>query len=135
METTENTEQAAVEISTGSAAIDEKSTDTSVPPVSSSSSTEETTATLAPPTDKASQGATSSRRQPGQRPLSLVSASLCAYLRCLEEVLVWLLAAEERLAAMPDIGNSTAVLKEQFHDLEVSFTMTLCMHILVSVRE
>lgn len=48
-----------------------------------------------------------------------MSASLGAYLLCLEEVLVWLLGAEERLAAMPPIGDSTAILKDQFHDLEV----------------
>ncbi|XP_047739356.1 dystrophin [Hyalella azteca] len=53
-----------------------------------------------------------------ERPASLVSTCLAAYLRCLEEVLVWLLGAEERMDAMPEIGDTTLVLKEQFHDLE-----------------
>ena len=60
-----------------------------------------------------------SRPPTERRPLSLVSASLSTYLCSLEEVLVWLLGAEERLAAMEVIGDTTAVLKEQFHELEV----------------
>ncbi|KAF2364920.1 Calponin domain [Trinorchestia longiramus] len=52
------------------------------------------------------------------RPASMVTTCLVEYFRCLEEVLMWLLGAEERLSAMPDIGDTTAVLKEQFHALE-----------------
>ncbi|KAG0717770.1 Utrophin [Chionoecetes opilio] len=53
------------------------------------------------------------------RPLSTVSIGLGGYQRTLEEVLTWLLGAEDRLAAMPPIADSTDDVKEQFHDLEV----------------
>ncbi|XP_063855861.1 dystrophin-like [Scylla paramamosain] len=52
------------------------------------------------------------------RPLSTVSIGLSGYQRTLEEVLTWLLGAEDRLAAMPPIADSTDAVKEQFHDLE-----------------
>ena len=70
----------------------------------------------------------------GGRPVSLVSASVSAYLQCLEEVLVWLLGAEERLAQMPPIGDTTPALKQQFHHLEVSFVCFI-YQFLVSVKK
>ncbi|XP_045119299.1 utrophin-like isoform X3 [Portunus trituberculatus] len=54
----------------------------------------------------------------GGRPLSTVSIGLGGYQRTLEEVLGWLLGAEDRLAAMPPIADSTHAVKDQFHDLE-----------------
>lgn len=53
------------------------------------------------------------------RPLSTASIGLGVYQRTLEEVLSWLLGAEDRLAAMPPIAPSTDLVKEQFHELEV----------------
>nr|XP_027238839.1 dystrophin-like isoform X4 [Penaeus vannamei] len=52
------------------------------------------------------------------RPLSNVSIGLGEYQRTLEEVLTWLLGAEDRLAVMPPIANTTEEVKDQFHDLE-----------------
>ncbi|XP_069940660.1 microtubule-actin cross-linking factor 1 isoform X2 [Cherax quadricarinatus] len=52
------------------------------------------------------------------RPLSTASIGLSEYQRTLEEVLTWLLGAEDRLAAMPPIAETTEAVKEQFHDLE-----------------
>ncbi|XP_066986170.1 dystrophin, isoforms A/C/F/G/H-like isoform X32 [Macrobrachium rosenbergii] len=52
------------------------------------------------------------------RPLSNVSIGLGEYQHTLEEVLTWLLGAEDRLAAMPPIAESTDEVKDQFHDLE-----------------
>ncbi|KAG7153745.1 Utrophin-like [Homarus americanus] len=52
------------------------------------------------------------------RPLSTVSIGLSEYQRTLEEVLTWLLGAEDRLAAMPPIADTTEAVKDQFHDLE-----------------
>ena len=53
------------------------------------------------------------------RPLSTASIGLSTYQITLEEVLTWLLGAEDRLANMPDIENSTESVKLQFHELEV----------------
>ncbi|XP_068223554.1 microtubule-actin cross-linking factor 1-like [Palaemon carinicauda] len=52
------------------------------------------------------------------RPLSNVSIGLGEYQHTLEEVLTWLLGAEDRLAAMPPIAETTDEVKDQFHDLE-----------------
>ncbi|XP_069180920.1 LOW QUALITY PROTEIN: dystrophin [Procambarus clarkii] len=52
------------------------------------------------------------------RPLSTASIGLSEYQRTLEEVLTWLLGAEDRLAAMPPIADTTEAVKDQFHDLE-----------------
>lgn len=53
------------------------------------------------------------------RPVSTASIGLGIYQRTLEEVLTWLLGAEDRLAAMSPIGSTTEEVKEQFHELEV----------------
>lgn len=53
------------------------------------------------------------------RPLSTASIGLSEYQRTLEEVLTWLLGAEDRLAAMPPIADTTDEVKDQFHELEV----------------
>ncbi|XP_071545207.1 dystrophin-like isoform X14 [Panulirus ornatus] len=52
------------------------------------------------------------------RPLSTASIGLSEYQRTLEEVLTWLLGAEDRLAAMPPIADTTDEVKDQFHELE-----------------
>ncbi|KAK7085433.1 hypothetical protein SK128_001326, partial [Halocaridina rubra] len=52
------------------------------------------------------------------RPLSNVSIGLGEYQHTLEEVLTWLLGAEDRLAAMPPIAETTDEVKDQFHELE-----------------
>ncbi|XP_076057389.1 dystrophin-like, partial [Oratosquilla oratoria] len=52
------------------------------------------------------------------RPLSTVSIGLGGYQRTLEEVLTWLLGAEDRLAAMPPIAEEPEEVKQQFHQLE-----------------
>lgn len=69
------------------------------------------------------------------RPLSNVSIGLGEYQRTLEEVLTWLLGAEDRLAVMPPIANTTEEVKDQFHDLEVGsclsrmFYTSICLNL------
>lgn len=69
------------------------------------------------------------------RPLSNVSIGLGEYQRTLEEVLTWLLGAEDRLAVMPPIANTTEEVKDQFHDLEVGsclsrmFYTSVCLNL------
>ncbi|GBP04625.1 Utrophin [Eumeta japonica] len=68
---------------------------------------------------------------PSSRPLSIAtnaSAELGGYGAALEEVLTWLLAAEDTLAhASPPVRNDLNVLKEQFHNHE-KFLLELSEH-------
>ncbi|CAL7946059.1 unnamed protein product [Xylocopa violacea] len=67
---------------------------------------------------------------PASRPMSLatnVSVELGGYQVALEEVLTWLLEAEDKLNHAPDPGSSLEVLKQQFHEHE-TFLMELSGH-------
>lgn len=60
--------------------------------------------------------------QAGSRPLSTAttaSAELGGYGAALEDVLAWLLEAEERLDAAPPPAQDLPELKDQFHSHEV----------------
>lgn len=61
---------------------------------------------------------------PASRPLSMatnVSVELGGYQRALEDVLTWLLEAEDRLANAPGTDGPLHQIKEQFHTHEVRF--------------
>lgn len=47
-----------------------------------------------------------------------VSVELGGYQVALEEVLTWLLEAEDKLSHAPEPGSSLEVLKQQFHEHE-----------------
>lgn len=67
---------------------------------------------------------------PGSRPMSLatnVSVELGGYQVLLEDVLTWLLEAEDKLNHVPESGQSLDEVKEQFHEHE-SFMMELSGH-------
>ncbi|XP_015432799.1 PREDICTED: dystrophin-like [Dufourea novaeangliae] len=67
---------------------------------------------------------------PASRPMSLatnVSVELGGYQVALEEVLTWLLEAEDKLNHAPEPGSSLEVLKQQFHEHEI-FLMELSGH-------
>ncbi|XP_031832552.2 dystrophin, isoforms A/C/F/G/H isoform X9 [Nomia melanderi] len=67
---------------------------------------------------------------PASRPMSLatnVSVELGGYQVALEEVLTWLLEAEDKLSHAPEPGSSLEVLKQQFHEHE-TFLMELSGH-------
>ncbi|XP_076668295.1 dystrophin, isoforms A/C/F/G/H isoform X2 [Andrena cerasifolii] len=67
---------------------------------------------------------------PTSRPMSLatnVSVELGGYQVALEEVLTWLLEAEDKLNHAPDPGSSLDLLKQQFHEHE-TFLMELSGH-------
>nr|XP_034172622.1 dystrophin, isoforms A/C/F/G/H isoform X7 [Osmia lignaria] len=67
---------------------------------------------------------------PTSRPMSLatnVSVELGGYQVALEEVLTWLLEAEDKLNHAPEPGSSLEVLKQQFHEHE-TFLMELSGH-------
>ncbi|XP_033212090.1 dystrophin, isoforms A/C/F/G/H isoform X2 [Belonocnema kinseyi] len=67
---------------------------------------------------------------PTSRPMSLatnVSVELGGYQVALEEVLTWLLEAEDKLNHAPDPGETLDILKEQFHEHE-TFLMELSGH-------
>lgn len=68
--------------------------------------------------------------QPQSRPLSLatnVSVELGGYQVALEEVLTWLLEAEDILNHATDLGETLDVIKSQFHEHE-SFLQDLSCH-------
>lgn len=56
------------------------------------------------------------------------------YQTALEEVLTWLLSAEDALQAQGDISNDVEVVKEQFHTHEVYVytTPSVVVYLLVS---
>ena len=63
---------------------------------------------------------------PTSRPLSMatnVSVELGGYQRALEDVLTWLLEAEDRLANAPSTDAPLQQIKEQFHTHEVRFKL------------
>ncbi|XP_051175836.1 dystrophin, isoforms A/C/F/G/H isoform X1 [Leptopilina boulardi] len=67
---------------------------------------------------------------PTSRPMSLatnVSVELGGYQVALEEVLTWLLGAEDKLNHAPEPGDTLEILKEQFHEHE-TFLMELSGH-------
>ncbi|XP_026823551.1 dystrophin isoform X9 [Ooceraea biroi] len=67
---------------------------------------------------------------PASRPMSLatnVSVELGGYQVALEEVLTWLLEAEDKLNHAPKPGSTLDILKEQFHEHE-TFLMELSGH-------
>lgn len=67
---------------------------------------------------------------PGSRPMSLatnVSVELGGYQVALEDVLTWLLEAEDKLNNSPETGATLEILKQQFHEHE-SFLMELSGH-------
>ncbi|KAG7201714.1 hypothetical protein KM043_004438 [Ampulex compressa] len=67
---------------------------------------------------------------PSSRPMSLatnVSVELGGYQVALEEVLTWLLEAEDKLNHAPEPGSALEVLKQQFHEHE-TFLMELSGH-------
>ncbi|PBC26807.1 Dystrophin [Apis cerana cerana] len=67
---------------------------------------------------------------PTSRPMSLatnVSVELGGYQVALEEVLTWLLEAEDKLNHAPDPGSTLEVLKQQFHEHE-TFLVELSGH-------
>ncbi|XP_026673757.1 dystrophin, isoforms A/C/F/G/H isoform X3 [Ceratina calcarata] len=67
---------------------------------------------------------------PTSRPMSLatnVSVELGGYQVALEDVLTWLLEAEDKLNHAPEPGASLEVLKQQFHEHE-TFLMELSGH-------
>ncbi|XP_046629189.1 dystrophin, isoforms A/C/F/G/H-like isoform X10 [Neodiprion virginianus] len=67
---------------------------------------------------------------PISRPMSLatnVSVELGGYQVALEEVLTWLLEAEDKLSHAPEPGPTLDILKQQFHEHE-SFLMELSGH-------
>ncbi|XP_046827212.1 dystrophin, isoforms A/C/F/G/H-like isoform X8 [Vespa crabro] len=67
---------------------------------------------------------------PTSRPMSLatnVSVELGGYQVALEEVLTWLLEAEDKLNHAPELGTSLETLKQQFHDHE-AFLIELTGH-------
>lgn len=67
---------------------------------------------------------------PASRPMSLatnVSVELGGYQVALEDVLTWLLEAEDKLNHAPEPGSTLDVLKQQFHEHE-TFLMELSGH-------
>lgn len=67
---------------------------------------------------------------PASRPMSLatnVSVELGGYQVALEDVLTWLLEAEDKLNHAPEPGSSLDILKQQFHEHE-TFLMELSGH-------
>lgn len=67
---------------------------------------------------------------PVSRPMSLatnVSVELGGYQVALEDVLTWLLEAEDKLNNSPETGTNLDLLKEQFHEHE-TFLMELSGH-------
>ncbi|XP_043502548.1 dystrophin-like isoform X2 [Polistes fuscatus] len=67
---------------------------------------------------------------PTSRPMSLatnVSVELGGYQVALEEVLTWLLEAEDKLNHAPELGTNLETLKQQFHDHE-AFLIELTGH-------
>ncbi|XP_011310315.1 dystrophin, isoforms A/C/F/G/H isoform X3 [Fopius arisanus] len=67
---------------------------------------------------------------PASRPMSLatnVSVELGGYQVALEEVLTWLLEAEDKLSHISELGPTLETLKEQFHEHE-SFLLELSGH-------
>ncbi|XP_063994816.1 dystrophin, isoforms A/C/F/G/H-like isoform X9 [Diachasmimorpha longicaudata] len=67
---------------------------------------------------------------PASRPMSLatnVSVELGGYQVALEDVLTWLLEAEDKLSRAPELGPTLETLKEQFHEHE-SFLLELSGH-------
>ncbi|KAK2585161.1 hypothetical protein KPH14_008663 [Odynerus spinipes] len=67
---------------------------------------------------------------PTSRPMSLatnVSVELGGYQVALEEVLTWLLEAEDKLNHAPDLGTNLETLKQQFHEHE-AFLIELTGH-------
>lgn len=67
---------------------------------------------------------------PTSRPMSLatnVSVELGGYQVALEEVLTWLLEAEDKLNHAPEPGSTLELLKQQFHEHE-TFLMELSGH-------
>ncbi|XP_061692778.1 dystrophin isoform X3 [Syngnathoides biaculeatus] len=65
--------------------------------------------------------------QRGLSPLPPGSTTLEAYQAALEEVLTWLLSAEDGLQSQPPISNNVEEVKEQFHTHE-SYMMELTAH-------
>ncbi|XP_018043564.1 PREDICTED: dystrophin isoform X9 [Atta colombica] len=67
---------------------------------------------------------------PSSRPMSLatnVSVELGGYQVALEDVLTWLLEAEDKLNHAPEPGSTLDILKQQFHEHE-TFLMELSGH-------
>ncbi|KAF3428529.1 hypothetical protein E2986_11233 [Frieseomelitta varia] len=67
---------------------------------------------------------------PASRPMSLatnVSVELGGYQVALEEVLTWLLEAEDKLNHVPEPGSTLELLKQQFHEHE-TFLVELSGH-------
>lgn len=67
---------------------------------------------------------------PSSRPMSLatnVSVELGGYQVALEDVLTWLLEAEDKLSHAPELGPTLETLKEQFHEHE-AFLLELSGH-------
>lgn len=67
---------------------------------------------------------------PSSRPVSLatnVSVELGGYQVALEDVLTWLLEAEDKLHNAPEPGTTLDVVKQQFHEHE-SFLIELSGH-------
>ncbi|XP_011268951.1 dystrophin isoform X8 [Camponotus floridanus] len=67
---------------------------------------------------------------PASRPISLatnVSVELGGYQVALEDVLTWLLEAEDKLNHAPEPGSTLDILKQQFHEHE-TFLMELSGH-------
>ncbi|XP_032668823.1 dystrophin, isoforms A/C/F/G/H-like isoform X7 [Odontomachus brunneus] len=67
---------------------------------------------------------------PASRPMSLatnVSVELGGYQVALEDVLTWLLEAEDKLNHAPEPGSTLDILKQQFHEHE-TFLMELSGH-------
>ncbi|KYN01545.1 Dystrophin, partial [Cyphomyrmex costatus] len=67
---------------------------------------------------------------PASRPMSLatnVSVELGGYQVALEDVLTWLLEAEDKLNHAPEPGSTLEILKQQFHEHE-TFLMELSGH-------
>ncbi|XP_014483281.1 PREDICTED: dystrophin-like [Dinoponera quadriceps] len=67
---------------------------------------------------------------PASRPMSLatnVSVELGGYQVALEDVLTWLLEAEDKLNHAPEPGSTLDILKQQFHEHEI-FLMELSGH-------
>lgn len=57
------------------------------------------------------------------RSLTETEANLDSYQTALEEVLSWLLSAEDALQAQGEISNDVEEVKEQFHTHEVQWSM------------
>jgi hypothetical protein len=67
----------------------------------------------------------------GSRPVSIASSiDMGSYQAVMEEVLAWLLEAEDRLGQLGDIGDSLSEVRDQFqeHEVNTNFSETIVVN-------